>query len=86
MSSFDFQSEDDDVSEYSQAPIFNAPRLAAQTTPALPLRTSNDNDAYFKTLEKTYWMPLVIGQERLEKMKPLYANQMKALNKRQVIF
>jgi hypothetical protein len=91
MSSSDFQSDEDDVSEYAQAPTFNGRRVAASsTTPTLPPHASTDNDAYFKTLEKKYWMPLIIGQERLEKMmKSLYANQMKiqkALNKRQVAF
>jgi hypothetical protein len=69
---------------------FDDRRVAASTAPVLPLHASIDNDAYFKRVDNKYWMPLVIGQERLEKMmKSLYANQLKIHkppNKRQVTF
>ena len=88
MSSSDSHSDGDDPHEHAQTPTFHGRRVAALATPAVPLRASTVDDAYFKTLENKYWLPLSIGQEGLEKMiKSLYANQMKiqkALNKRQV--
>jgi hypothetical protein len=45
MPSSDFRSDDDHVNEYAQAPTFNGHRVAASTTAALPLYTSNDNDS-----------------------------------------
>ena len=49
---------------------------------------SIDKDSYLKFMEKKYFIPLSIAQERLEKMmKSLYKNQtkiQKALQKRQV--
>ena len=73
---------------HAPTPTFHGRRVAASTAPAVALHASTDNDACFKTLENKHCIPLVIGQERLEKMMTsMHANQMKiqrALNKRQV--
>jgi hypothetical protein len=47
-----------------------------------------DKDSYFKAMEKKYFIPLLIGEDRLKKMmNSLFKTQtkiQKALNKRQV--
>lgn len=71
-----------------RTPIFNGRRLITPAAANSPIANSVDKDSLLRTIEAKYLTPLLVGQERLEKiMKSLYKNQIeiqKALKKRQV--
>ena len=71
-----------------KTPSMNGRRLFPSAANDSPVNNSIDKESYLKTMEKKYFLPLLIAQERLEEMiKALYKNQMKiqkALHKRQV--
>ncbi|CAF1410547.1 unnamed protein product [Adineta ricciae] len=72
-----------------RTPIFNGRRLITPAAASSPIANSIDKDSLLRAIETKYLTPLLVGQERLEKMmKSLYKNQVeiqKALKKRQML-
>ncbi|CAF4465447.1 unnamed protein product [Rotaria socialis] len=92
-SSSDTQPDEDNfikLIEPIKTPTFNGRRLASVVTTDSTINRSMDKDSCSQSMEQKYFMPLLIGQERLEmKMKSLYNNQMKiqkALTKDKYLF
>jgi hypothetical protein len=90
-SSSDIQSDDDDytrLSEPIKTPTFKGRRLVTSATIDSPVNANVDKESYLKYLENKYLIPIMIAQERTEKMmKCLYNNQLKIqkiLNKKKV--
>ncbi|CAM4820756.1 unnamed protein product [Rotaria magnacalcarata] len=80
-SSPDTQPDEDNfikLIEPIKMPTFNGSRLARVVTTDSTINRSMDKDSCSQSMEQNYFMPLLIGQERLEmKMESLYNNQMK---------
>jgi hypothetical protein len=88
--SSDSEADDDNIIrtiDPLRTPTFNGRHLNS-TAASSPAVNSINNDSWFKMIEANYLKPLLIGQERLEKMmKSLHKNQVeiqKALKKKQV--
>ena len=92
-SSSDTQSDEDEavrLMDTTKTPTFRGRRLIHAVKNDSTLDKLVGIDSFSQQMETKYLLPLLVGQERLEKMiKSMYKNQIKiqkALNKRQVLF